>query len=449
MINYRLFSCVSLFSLMMISAAPSMAAGFYIQEQSVSGLGRAFAGSSAHPVDSSTVYYNPAGMTYLKEAQGQVGVHLLHPKSDFTNAGSQVRSNGTAGALVAVSNTGNGGNPYSTVEPVPNLFISQPVYGTGLWMGIGITAPFGLSNEYDDGWFGRYDSTSSALEVIDVSPSIACNITDTISLGGGINVQHANADLRRAIPDPTAAGGPTPATDGELILEGDSWAVGYNMGLIWEPEDHTRIGLHYRSEVNHRLKGALKGTTPAGLGRAGFFVEGEADLDLPQIATLAVAHDLNERLTLLSHAIWFGWESFNQIHLELVNGADLIDKQSYENTMTFAIGAEYKLNDDWTVRGGLQWDETPTTSVNRTTRTPDGNRTWFSGGATYDVNEKFSIDFAATYIDIEQGHVDRHASFDALYNLFAPGAGLFTTVDTRGSTDSDVGIIGVAVNYKF
>ena len=431
------------------TALPAYAAGFYIQEQSVSGLGRAFAGSAAHPVDSSTIYTNPAGMTFLQDPQGQIGVHILHPRSSFTDDGTSGATTATGGAAVAPGNNGDGGNPYAPVNPVPNLFISQPVNDSELWMGLGLTAPFGLTNKYDDGWFGRYDSTESDLKVIDFAPSIAYRVNNTLSLGGGVDVQYVDGDLRRAIPDPLAGGGPNPASDGELILTGDSVAVGINAGLLWQPRPDTRIGLHYRSEVNHELEGKLKGTTPAGLGSLAFSADARAAVDLPQMATIAAAHDVNDRLTLLTHAIWFGWDSFQSIFVKLNSGAALNDPQDYEDSFALALGAEYLLSETWTVRGGIQWDETPTTGKNRTTRTPDGNRTWLSGGATYQMNDRMSLDMAATYIFIEDGHINRTTRFDDLYNLFVPGGGLAASVTTRGTAESDVGIIGVALNYKF
>lgn len=438
-----------LFCSIFTSPKNAYAAGFYIQEQSVSGLGRSFAGSAAHPTDSSTIYYNPAGMTKLDRAQGQIGIHLLSPQTDFANEGSVSATTATGGANVSTNNTGDGGNPFNTIEPVPNLFVSQPIANTDVWIGFGLSAPFGLANEYDDGWFGRYDSTESTLEVIDFAPTIAFEGSNKFSFGFGVNFQHVDVDLRRAIPDPLNAGGPTPATDGELILEGDSLAAGFNAGILYEPWSHTRIGLHYRSEVNHEIEGNLKGTTPAGVGGfAPFFVKGNADLDLPAIATFAAAHDIQDDLTILGHVIWFGWESFNQIHLRLANGANLIDPQDYENSFAFAIGAEYEFDDAWTFRAGIQYDETPTTGQSRTTRTPDGNRTWLSGGATYNVNDKISLDLAATYIFIDDGHIDRTADFGALYGLFgAPGAA--ATTRTLGTTESSVGILGLALNYRF
>ena len=66
-------------TLLLCAASGANAAGFYIQEQSVSGLGNAFAGQSAQPRDASILFYNPAGMTYLPGGNVNVGVHVLVP----------------------------------------------------------------------------------------------------------------------------------------------------------------------------------------------------------------------------------------------------------------------------------------------------------------------------------------------------------------------------------
>ena len=52
-----------------VSSAPAFGAGFGLIEQSVSGLGNAFAGGAASAEDASTIFFNPAGLTHLKDQQ--------------------------------------------------------------------------------------------------------------------------------------------------------------------------------------------------------------------------------------------------------------------------------------------------------------------------------------------------------------------------------------------
>ena len=55
--------------LLSVFTAQTQAAGFQLIEQSVSGMGAAYAGAAATAEDASTVYFNPAGLTHLEEPQ--------------------------------------------------------------------------------------------------------------------------------------------------------------------------------------------------------------------------------------------------------------------------------------------------------------------------------------------------------------------------------------------
>jgi len=396
-----------------LSPMAANAAGFYIQEQSVSGLGSAFSGSVTNLNDPSTIYFNPAGMTKLDGIQAQAAAHVLIPTSEITDTGS--------GGLSA-ANTGDGGNPYSP-SPIPNGFYSHQV-NNQLWAGIGITAPFGLATEYDDGWFGRFDSTETALLTLDIQPSVAFKVRDNLSIGGGVNVQYADAELKSAV-----FGG----TEGTSTLEGDDWSFGYTVGVQYEPISGTHLGASYRSAISHTLEGNIEIAGSTAFDRDD---SASADLGLPDIATFGVAQDINDKLTLTAQATWFGWNNFQDIDPEPDSGTDLpATVQNYQTTWAFAAGAEYEYSDTLTLRGGVQFDETPTTDEYRTTRTPDGDRTWLSAGATYSVNEKIDLDLAATYIWIEDQEI----------SLGRNGGAATVSADTEGS----VGILAAGFTYKF
>lgn len=77
---------------LLAGAQSASAAGFYIKEQSVTGLGRAFAGELAMAEDASTIFFNPAGMTRLQGPEATAGVHLLVPRADLDNRDRRRRS---------------------------------------------------------------------------------------------------------------------------------------------------------------------------------------------------------------------------------------------------------------------------------------------------------------------------------------------------------------------
>ncbi|HPD82980.1 MAG: outer membrane protein transport protein [Alphaproteobacteria bacterium] len=392
------------------------AAGFYIQEQSVKGLGSAFSGSTTSIEDASTIYFNPAGMTKLEQAQINAGVHLIVPSADLTDTGSTL-----GGAPVT---GGDGGNPYSPT-PIPNLYAAVPLNNM-IWAGIGVSAPFGLGSDYGDTWFGRFDSTQTDLTTINIQPSVAVKANDWLSIGGGVDIQYADAELKSAAQIVTA---------GESKLKGDDWSLGYNIGVLVKPLPQTEFGVHYRSAIEHTLDGRI---SLQGTGAGTFDIPGTADLNLPDIATFGVAHDVNENLRLNAQVTWFGWNNFQEIRAKNAAGGTVSNvTQNYSNTTAFAVGGEYDLNDTWTVRAGYQFDETPTNDQFRTTRTPDGDRNWFSGGGTYKLNENIDLDFAATYIHVGSETIN------------VSGRNALGNAVVRANTGGDIGIVAVGLNYKF
>ncbi|AGH99109.1 OmpP1/FadL family transporter [Micavibrio aeruginosavorus] len=402
-----------------VGASAANAAGFYIQEQSVRGLGSAFSGSTTTLNDASTVYFNPAGMTQLPGLQAQAGVHVIIPDSKVKDTGT------TAGTAAGLPLGGSSGNPYDAT-PVPNGFVTYQATNN-LWLGLGVTAPFGLASDYGSTWFGRFDSTKTELAVIDVQPTIAYKINDQWSIGGGMNIQHASANLQNNVV--LGAG-----VEGNSKLSGDDFGYGYSLGIQYKPWESTTFGLSYKSEVHHELDGDIEVKLLSGATVAAATSGGSAKLNTPDHLTLGGAHKVTDRLTLQGQATWFGWSNFDQIQAVRDSGAVASTvQQNYQNTWAFAVGAEYMVNDAWTVRGGLQFDETPTTDEFRTSRTPDGDRTWVSLGATYGLNDKIDLDMAATYIDVEDGTIN-----------VARGNGTMTA-DTEGS----VGILALGMTYKF
>lgn len=408
------------------AANQAQAAGFYIQEQSVQGLGSAFSGSTTNLNDPSTIFFNPSGMTNLSGTQMQAGVNLLIPNSKVKNNGS------TAPAAAAGVIGGSSGNPYDPT-PIPNGYISHQI-NDRLWAGIGITAPYGLGSDYGETWFGRFDSTKTELAIIDIQPTLAYKINDWVSIGVGANFQHSDADLRSRVLIGAA-------TEANNKLTGDDWGYGYSIGMQFKPFVNTKVGLNYKSEVHHELDGKIAVTTLAGTPVAALTSNGKAKLVTPDQFSLGIAQKLNDRWTVQGQGTWFGWNNFDNISAFRDSGA-LASRveQNYQTTWAFALGAEYIASDAWTFRGGMQFDETPTTNEYRTSRTPDGDRTWVSLGATYNLDQQWDFDMAATYIHVEDGTID----------VTRGGGGLLGAAgQMRAKTEGEVGILALGVTYKF
>ncbi|MCB1770087.1 MAG: outer membrane protein transport protein, partial [Candidatus Competibacteraceae bacterium] len=249
------------FAGVLVTVNPVHASGLQITEQSVTGLGRAFAGGSLPNDDASAAYFNPADMMLSKGTQAQAGMTFIGITTDVSNAGSTLRLPANLGELLT--------RPPGTIVPV---FVTLPTSGMAyddggtdnvapngyyimdindrMRFGLSMTAPFAVSTSYSRNWVGRYHAIDSKLLTVDINPSIAYRINDQLSIGGGVSAQYAEAKLTQALFNPLA-----PANDGNAKVKGDDWGFGFNLGATYEFDPQTRVGLSYRSRVEYTLEG--------------------------------------------------------------------------------------------------------------------------------------------------------------------------------------------------
>lgn len=355
------------------------AAGFALVEQNVSGLGNAYAGQAAAATDASTIFFNPAGMTYLPDRQVVVAGHLIRPQAEFS---------GTVRPDIGGGNGGDAGD----LALVPNAYLAYRLT-PDVYLGVGLNAPFGLKTEYDPDWKGRTQAIKSEVKMVNLNPSIAWKAGESLSLGAGVSIQYAEATLT------SSAGGAGVAT-----VQGDDYGWGFNLGALWQASEATRIGLAYRSEVEQTLAGDVGFSTAAALNGPV-----TADVTLPDSASLSLFHKLDSRWDLLADITWTGWSDFKELRIVRTNGVVLgtPTEENWSDSYRYSLGANYHLNDKLTLRGGVAFDETPVSDAFRTTRIPDEDRTWIAFGAQYRLSRKSAIDVGYAHLFIRDAAIDK------------------------------------------
>lgn len=421
-------SVASAFSVSAVNAA-----GFQISEQSLSGLGRAFAGAGVAGDDLSDMFYNPAGMFLVEGTQFQAGGTLLDISGVFTNEGSTQRLFTGAG-FATVPGRGidsDGGD----VAAVPHMYYSRDL-SDNMKFGLSISAPFGLKTEYDSNWVGRYHALTSELKTVDINPSVAWKVNDSVSVGVGLSIQLAEATLSRAVFQ-----GPT-APDGKSTLNGDNIGVGFNLGAMFSPGDRTRLGISYRSKIAQDVDGDL---TIEGTPRDAT-IPATASVDLPETIYLSVAHELNDNLSLFGSARWTKWSRFDELRIQFAGGVlpDDVTPENWKNSTTLSIGLAYRLNDRVTLRAGYSSDETPVPGVEfRTPRIPDSDRDWLTLGATFTPKDNMTVDVGYAYLTSDAG------SLNNTINLVSSSPGAFTDTLRGTYKDSSVHMIGAQLRWEF
>lgn len=434
-----------LFVALAMASGEARGSGFYLTQQSARAVGLAASGQAAGALDASTVVANPAGMTELGSGQIAAGASVLFPDTSFRNRGSTAATPGSGGLPVTYEG-GSGGNPFQP-EAVPTAYAAVPFANTPIWFGIGVTAPFGLSLDYGDDWFGRYDSIESSLTVVEVAPAMALRINDVVSIGVGLNVQSVDVRLTNAVPDTLTPGGPSVATDGRSRLRGDDISVGFNVGILLKPLPTTRIGVHYRSAIDHTLKGraTLSGLTGA-LAAANTSANAKAELRLPDIVTAGLAQEVGPDLTLYADAQWFNWSRFNEVRVRSGNGvADVVLPQDYSDSYAVSVGSEFRWTPNVTLRGGFRFETTPTSDRFRSTGVPEGNN--YSLGIGCSVRPVPAL--ADLVIDLAAFHTRADSANVGLTRTFFAGTPAEGTVDVRGRAETHSTTASLGLRYRF
>jgi long-chain fatty acid transport protein len=433
-----------------ISSGTAMGAGFALIEQSVSGLGNAYAGGAAGAEDATTIFYNPAGLTRLDGQEMILGVHIISPTAKFHNEGS---THVTGAPLTG----GNGGNGGVTVL-LPNLYYSKK-FSDRLSMGIGINSPFGLATNYDEGWVGRYHALESKVMTVNINPSIAYKITEQLSVGAGFSAQYLRARLSKAIDFgtldaigafiplgiPAGALGLAPqSSDGFVSLEGESWGMTYNLGLLFELTKNTRIGAAYRSRVEHTLRGdADYKDVPAGLAPAPLFKDGEAEasVTLPDSFSVSVFHQLNTKWMIMADFTWTNWSLFDELVVDADNPYQDNDVtvENWQDNYRYSIGVTYMPIKELALRAGTAYDTSAVESKEyRTPRIPDSDRIWAALGAGYRLSKMLSFDIGYAHLFVNDPEIDKDAVDDDMLR-----GGL------KGSYGADVDIVSAQLNLTF
>ncbi|MET0289263.1 MAG: outer membrane protein transport protein [Pseudoxanthomonas sp.] len=469
--NFARLSVLSLGIAGALVAGHAHAAAFQLKENSAKGLGRAFAGQGSAPDDASIIVVNPAGMRLLEGTQFQADVSAISFGAEFT--GNATYANG------APVSGGNGGDA-GMIAPVPAMYFHLPLgEHDNMHLGATVTVPFGFKTEYDSSWVGRYNGLKTELQAVDLNLAFSYDVNPYVSFGASVFAERLDVDLssaldmggilngaaqQRAAAATLAAGG-TPAqaqanaraaaaaaaaqgfspgsADGQLRIEGNETSVGFTLGTLLSPVEGTNIGFSYRSEVEHKITDGDAGfTIPPNAAAAlaasapGTFIDsnGRATITLPASLTASFTHRVNDQWQVMAEVTRTAWSKFDRVTVEYdSNQPDSVLPFYYRDTTFASIGADFKVNDALTLRGGLAYDQTPTTYEHRDVRVPDTTRKWLSVGMSYAASDKLEYSVGYTHLFTSDPDVTSTSA----------------TSVVNGSYEVTGDILAASLNYRF
>ena len=451
-------------SAMALSPIVVQASGFALLEQSASRLSTAFAGSGVAADDATSMFFNPAGMGRLEQAQ-------LIGLTSGIEITSQFRDSGSTAAFGQP--LGGSGGDAGDWNLVPGAYLAVP-FGDRFSVGLGINAPFGLKLVYDDGWAGRFQALRSEIQTLNVNPSLAMRVNDRLSIGAGINYQRLQAELTNAVNysavvaqgvQQLVARGQLPAAaapgviaanlglEGDARVRGDDTGWGYNVGVLFDASATTRIGLSYRSTIDYDVGGTVTFTPPstvsnpigaaivAAAGSPGAALASgsvSVDLKLPASALLSLQQQIGEKLTLLGDIGWTGWSTVQELRVVRDTGVTVsVTPERWRDVMRYALGASYEFSPRFTLRAGTAYDNTPVPDATRTPRLPDTDRIWVTTGARWQPTDSLVLDFGYAHLFSKTVPLNQNAGNTAASGLLV------------GEQESDIDIVTAQLVYRF
>ncbi|NMX77877.1 outer membrane protein transport protein [Pseudomonas sp. WS 5532] len=462
---------------LMVAGGSVQAGGFSTPTFGAQGWGRAFGGGSLFKDDPSSAYNNPAAMAFIDQTIAQqnviyarVNIKFKGNATDYKGDPASVGVLDEFGGVTSTPRTGDGGEGGFTAW-LPTGFLVIPI-NDRFSVGLSQVVPQGMKSTWDPDWKGRDFAVDTKIETVGLTGSLSFKVNDQFSIGGGAIVQHTsgfvsqNVDLYAAAAVSPGLGGfgiPFPSGVGQSLIrvKVDNTSVGWFGGMAWKPTDQDTVGFNYHAKIKNKLEGKYKFNADPGsrllmtdVGGDGLtlveraypglklFPDGanaSTQLDIPATAAIDWVHVFNDRFTLGASALWTQWSSFKALTLKSDGNTIVSIPYKYKDVMMYSLGGDYKLTDDFTLRAGVAYDQTPTRDSTRDPRIPDGDRYFASLGFGYNIKAVPGLSVDGAY----------SRQFVQEVKLKTVNEDRLGAARLDGKVDSKGDVVSLSATYKF
>ncbi|ENH9243227.1 outer membrane protein transport protein [Vibrio cholerae] len=377
--NMRLFKKSLLAVTVTLATQQAFAAGFQLNAQSATGLGRAFAGDAVIADNAAVMSRNPAAMALFDEMALSLGFETITTDIKVKNA-------------TYTSPTGQKNANYDDAggtSVAPNIHLIVPVNEQFAW-GVNAYSNFGTRTEFEKNYVASEYGGETEILSVNLGVSGSYRIDNQWSIGAGLDLIYGQGTLKRSL-SPTLGG--SKVVD---INKADGFGVGFNVGTVYELDENNRFGLSYRYSPEITAKDGNK----------------EVKLPLPDLAEFSGYHHIENTAFAVHYSIqYIGWSAFDK--LEFKNQSINEKPYQWQDGWHYSIGGTYYLNRDWTLRAGYMYDTSAQDKITSIS-VPDSDRQWLSAGFTYNIDDRSNIDFGFTYLMGEDVQVKESLSVSSV-----------------------------------
>ncbi len=329
-----------------VSSPLLLANGFYVPVQAPEATGRGNAWLATADT-AAAVYYNAAGLTQLTAGEVSLGVYAV-------SLGIEAET------------------PFGTFENdnswalLPQIYAGLPVSDRTV-LGFGLNTPFGLATDWGDSVPFRPLAVKTELNYLAGWFVAGHRLTDTVSIGGGFGVHHADALLRQGIGLP-------PASD-SFQFEGTGEALTWTLSTRWQPTKEHGFGAVYRSNADFNLHGGAV----TRLGGATLSENASLEFLTPATAAVGYVHRPNECWAVEANVEWVNWDELNDLTLSKQSGPAVLPFR-WKSNFIYSVGATRYLENGWNVSFGYNYIENSQPDETFNPGVSDANRHWLNLG---------------------------------------------------------------------
>ncbi|WP_038176999.1 outer membrane protein transport protein [Vibrio pacinii] len=417
-----------------LASQHALAAGFQLNAQSATGIGRAFAGDAVIADNAAVMSRNPAAMALFDKMELSLGFESITSMIEVKDATYSKTFLDATGSPVAPSTTQSANvDDAGDTSIAPNIHLIVPVNEKFAW-GVNAYSNFGTKTEFDDNYVASEFGGLTDVKSFNLGLAGSYRINEQWSIGAGLDLVYGQGTFKRAVP------GTNSAAYLLNVDKADGWAVGFNLGSVYELDENNRFGLAYRYSPEFEAE------DDAGQ---------KVTLPLPDMAEFSGFHKIEDTKFAVHYSVqWIGWGNFDKIDFDnldatksglAANGPLYQKDYKWQDGWRYAIGGTYYLNNDWTVRAGYMYDTSAQDSLTSIS-VPDSDRQWLSAGFTYHIDSASNIDFGFTYLMGDDTQVNESVTLPT--GLSAPNP-VYQNTAVSGTTHADAILMGLQYSRSF
>jgi long-chain fatty acid transport protein len=336
-------------------------------------MGGAFIGLAD---DYSAVFWNPAGLTQMKEANLAFFATNVIPKASYQLAALGIDAKSA-----------------SKMYPTPGIGFFKPL-SPNVVVGIYGYAPSGLGAKWNGPDLkvlsgGTAFQWESMLGVFALSPAIAFKLNEQFSFGVTLNLDYGMLKLKM------------PAL-GQYKENLNGIAFGATFGLLFKPNDAFSFGVSFKTPMKATLSGdaEMSGASLYGLPTKD---DAERKVTWPMWFGAGLCIRPAEKLTITVDAQYTNWKKLKNIPITYTNvgwkqafeaGSDMI--LNWKNAVQWRFGLEYWVSKCFALRGGFYTDPIVSPIDTHNILLPELGYNWITFGFGYKAGN-ISLDFAVEY----------------------------------------------------